>query len=316
MPDTRLSPTAGATETTLAANVYRLLGQSPWQDIHTNAPTSSGTSLTVADSSLYEVGDRIEWPFDATYERAEVTALPNATTLTVRRGVDGSTASAHAANAVIVKNPVFWAPNIQKAINDSVAQDLYPELYAVYETQVAYTPASADWYEIDVVAEEVISAYQKPDTGNVDLVPVSVSQPRYVDATLASTHKKAIKILYAPDNNNTIFVQYLRAPAIADLSAGMVRVVEYGAAMRLLEWQGPAWHQILDKQQTGVVAPGQPIRDARWFEAQLDAAKRKEKAVLNRRFPRKRRRWMPNASMRHYPSRGGGGGQHFYMRHS
>jgi len=277
----------------LVLNVWRMLGSAPFQDVHTNSLTTAATSLTVASDATdrYEVGDRLEWIADGTYERAEVTATA-ATALTVRRGIDGTTAQTHDADAVFVKSPVHWAPNINKALDDALNADLYPDLYAVYEAQVTYDPTTADWYEIDAAAEDILDAYQKPDSGNVDLLPVRVSQPRWVDATLAPTHKRAFKVLYAPDNNNTIFVQYARKPAVADLSEGMQRVVEYGAMRRLLEWYGTYLLSRYDIDQGGVHAPGAAQRDARWYLAMQDEARRTEKAVLNRRFPRRKRQWL------------------------
>ena len=306
MPDTRLSPTAGTTAAVLTSNVARMLGDFPYEDIHTNNLTSSGTSVTIGTGGAdrYEVGDTIDWLDDGSFNAEIVSAVADTTlTLQAPRGAHGTTAAAHDGSTTpkrFRKNPRYLSHYINKAVNDSLVQDLYPNLFAVYETQITYTPSTADWYEIDVVAEEVLFAYQKPDTGNVDLLRCLVSQPFYVDATLASTHKKAVKVRGARDDNNTIFVQYARIPAVGDLSSAMARIVEYGACKRMLEQYGA--HLLSNRPelvQSGVMVPGQATRDARWFASEQDRMIRAEKTVLDRRFPRRQRKWIPGEGSTH-----------------
>lgn len=290
MPDTLLSPTASLTVALLAQNVIKSLGDVPFEDSHSNAPTNSGTSLTIATGGAdrYEVGDVLEWRADGTNDIARVTAVAD-TALTISRGFFFSTAAAHLANAVFVKWPRFWAQNVAKAVQDSLDQDLYPELFAVYETDV--TPDTTKvWYSIAVGAEDILDAYQKTTSTPTELIPVHIGDPTYVDTAISSTNK-AVRITI-PDSTQTVYVRYLVQPAVGDLSAGMGRVVEYGACRRLLEWKAAEITGRPDIQQSGTMVPGIITRDAAFYSALQDQAKRKEKAVLDRRFPRRRRRWL------------------------
>lgn len=294
MPDQRLSPTAGTTEATLVKNALRVLQDLGYTDTHSNAPAASGALTVATDATTrYEVGDVVDWVDDGTYDISVLTAV--ATTSLARRGGQfGSTDSAHAVSAVFRKNPRFFGINAQKAVNDAIAQDFYPDLFAVYEAQFTSTDWGAETTLIKSIAaeaEDVLYAYQKTDGTPTRLARVRVTQPFYVDTALSAT-KKAVEFSAIPDNNNTIFVQYVRTPALADLSDGMQRVAEYGAAKRLLEQEG-AETAATDRPQSGALVPGQEIRDARWFAAEQDRMRRQEAAVLRRRFPRRRRNWIP-----------------------
>lgn len=296
MPDVRLSVTAGTTEATLILSVLRRAGDTPAIDTHTNDPPNPAVSLTVASDATtrFEIGDYIEWVADSTYDIARLTAVAPPT-LTVVAGELGSTAADHAANAFFRKVGRFFALDAQRAINDSIQIDLYPHnVFSVYEAQLTSSSWAAESTlikEIDDDAEFVFRAYQKTDNTPTELMPVAVSQPFYVDTGLAATNKKAIRLSRIPDDNNTIFVQYARIPAVGDLSQGMIRVVELGAAERLLAWEEANLLGERSIPQSGVIAPGQAARDSAYFAALKRQAIAAEAAVIARRHPRKPRRF-------------------------
>lgn len=282
-----LSPTAGATQATLVKNVARLLGDVPYTEIHTNDPPNPATSLTVASDATtrYEPGFYIDWMDDGSYDIAIITAVA-ATSLTVVAGQLGSTAADHAANARFRKNPRFWAKDIDKAIGDAIAGDLYPKIFAIYDTTL--TPSATNvYYSLPAAAEDVISVYQKPATGNDLMFLSGWSVPRYVDTVLSATGK-AIRIPALRHSSNSIFVQYTQIPAIGDLSEAQVRIIEYGACARLLEREGGE-DVAKDRPQSGTLVPGQAIRDARWFRQEQEEMIAKERNILQRRFPARKR---------------------------
>jgi len=286
MPDTLLSPTAATTEAVLVKAIARMLGDLPYTDTHTNSLASNYTSLTVASdaTSRWEIGDYGDWIEDGTYDIFVVTAVA-ATTLTVLGGQLGSTQQAHAANARFRKRPAYWALNVQRAVNDAL-NDLWPRLYAVYESQFT----SASWAaeatlikSISETAEEILGAYQVGDATPTKRFPVTSEGPFYIHTALSAT-KKAIEFRSIPDDNNTIYVQYTRKLGITDLSDGQARAVEYGACARLLEQEGAATKGAASEDSS------QQTRDARYFAGRQQEFIGSEAALLRRTFPLRARR--------------------------
>lgn len=249
-------------------------------------------------TTRYKVGDIIEWRHHTTNtlnDLALITAVA-ATTLTIARGYLSSTpgtGNAHDANSYFVLKPGYYALNITKAIQDAIDSDLYPEVYAVYEAQLAH--GSTGWNAVTAIqsiaaeAKEVLAAYQKSDSTPLTLQSVKVTHPYAVDSTTSST-KKAIRLVELADNDNTIFVQYARKAAVADLSVGACRAVEAGALARLLEWKSA--FQISKEGrivQDGVHVPGIILRTANYWRNEQKRLIEQEQAILVRDFPRRRK---------------------------
>lgn len=305
---TLLSPTASTTVDAIRLNVLRQVDDVPYTDTHTSSAAASGAlALTVASDATtrWEVGDLGEWRYDNTGEVVMITAVA-ATTLSVSaafRGFLGTTAATHASNALLTKIPRFYADNVRKSVQDSLDNDLYPELFCVYEEQL--THGSTSWAavspmrEVEAATEDVLYAYQKSDqTPTVWLdheAGLHISEPRYSDSTTAAS-KKVIEIRSVADPDNAIFLQSARVPAIGDLSKGMVQVVEYGAMERLTTWKGIWALGKVDILQSGTQAPGAHERTARALNALKLQARAEERARLTRRFPVRRRR----VRYRHY----------------
>ena len=300
MPDTLVSPAASPVLTveSLRFNVLRQLKLVPYVDTHTNSLTTTAATLTVASDATqrYKVGDVIEWPYDGTNELGLLTAVA-ATQLTVIRGyltATPGTGLTHAANAHIALIPEYYATNCSKAVQDALDSDLYPELFAVYETQLTHGSTSwsavSPWRSIAAEADEVLHAYQHSDSSPVVPVECSFSDPVYVDTTLSST-KRAVKLRSVADSDNTVFLQYLRSPGVGDLSAGMGRVVEAGAIARLLEWHSAFQIRKEGKVvQDGIHVPGIVARTASFWRDEQQRLINQERTVLDRRFPHRRRR--------------------------
>lgn len=278
-----LSPSASVTEAAVLKAVARELGDTPYSDIHTNSYTAAGTSLTVGTDATtrYEVGGYIEWIDDATYDIALLTAV-TATTLTIAVSQLGATNQNHSANARFRLNPRFFGLDIQAAINDALTEDLFPDIYAVYQDQL--TPGSQNWYQCDIEAEETLMVYQRLGSP-IQLRPMDCSQPFYVDATTSST-KKAVTIPKpaSASAGDKIFFTYSRIPVIGDLSVGMKRIVEYGACKRLLEREA-------SKDPTSMPSGYSPtearLRTAQWYGSEQERLIEKEARLLSVRYPRR-----------------------------
>ena len=115
----------------------------PDQDALTASISNSGTTATVADSSIYTAN----WPIEIDEEMLIVRAKPSATTLTVKRAAFGTTGASHANGAAILVRPSFSSLEILDALNAALDQT-FPYIYRpVLDTSLT---TSADTYEYTV----------------------------------------------------------------------------------------------------------------------------------------------------------------------
>lgn len=149
----------------LIPRVRDILGDRPFQDSSTTTTTT--TSITVADSSLYDVGHIVEWQTGAVgYEQMYVTAIPNATTLTVIRGYGGTTAETHTSGDAIVSNPQFTGRNIQQSIT-AILNDSWPQVWTPGTVNLTWT-GTTKWYDLNALTKGIISVTQVKNTTVVD----------------------------------------------------------------------------------------------------------------------------------------------------
>lgn len=285
----RISPTASTTTCVLTNNVLEELGDFPYSDTHSSAPNSTATALTVATDATtrYEVGGVIEWRADCTFEKAIITAVA-ATTLTIGRGYANTTAASHAAGARFVYNPRFAGNAVQRAVNDSIALDLYPDIYALY--QAIFTPASPhnELFEAASDAEKIVRVYQQTTTSPTNFLDTSFSQVKYSDTTISTTGRY-FKVPSLRHSTQTVYAQYMVKPAIGDLTTSQARIVELGALWRVLSWEQG---EVLDNgeiPQSGTVAPGQQVRTAAFYRALQSELRGRERAALDNLVDRPRR---------------------------
>lgn len=281
----RLAPvTANLTESDLCRNVMRMLGESSWTEVINAAVTSSSTTLTLTSDATtrWRVGDVGEFRDDG--ERFVVTTA-HATTPTVRRGHDFTTAAAHASATVIAKHPRFWWTNVCKAVNDAVQQDLFPELFATYEAQLTADPTNTLYYVLPEEALDIFRVYQRTDSSTPQDISFNPDdEVQILDGTTANT-SRAIRLGWLSDRDNTIYCQYSRVPAIADLSVGMARIVEYGACARLLSWEAA---QTSGKRRAADYdRAGMENRTAAWFLQEQIRLKGQEAAQRDTLEPRR-----------------------------
>lgn len=112
------------TVTSLIQQTRRFARDYPELDVTTASISSGGTTLSVADSTIYAKN----WNIQIDTESLVVVALASGTTLTVRRGAQGTTAASHASGATVLIKPAYIDQEYLDALN--YAQDqCYPYIY-------------------------------------------------------------------------------------------------------------------------------------------------------------------------------------------
>lgn len=129
------------TAATLIQRTRRFLGDWPQEDGLT-ASVSSSANLTVADATIYSPGWLVEVDEEAMYVSAAA-----GTTLTVRRGVRGTTAATHANSATILRRPHFLGIEYLDALNNAL-DATFPLLYKPVNSE--FTGDTSTAYEYDV----------------------------------------------------------------------------------------------------------------------------------------------------------------------
>jgi hypothetical protein len=129
---------------TLVTRTRTLLRDWPTQDALTVSLSSFGTIATVAATSGYQIG----WRIQIDQEAIQVASLASSTTLTILRAAAGTTAAQHANGAGILIRPGFLDAEILDGINVGI-DACYPTLYKeVLDTSLSVTDATVYEYTI------------------------------------------------------------------------------------------------------------------------------------------------------------------------
>lgn len=135
------------TAVTLVNRTRTLLRDWPTQDTLSVSLTSFGTTATVAASSAYQVG----WRIQIDQEAIQVASLASTTTLTVVRAAAGTTAAAHTASTPILIRPGFLDNEILDGLNVGIDAS-YNTLYKqVIDTSITVTDATVYEYAIPLM---------------------------------------------------------------------------------------------------------------------------------------------------------------------
>jgi hypothetical protein len=131
---------AGVTLQTLVNTTRRYLRDWPLFERLGASLSSSASTITVADATTY--GNR--WVIDVDLESMLITSA-SSTTLTVLRGIRGSSAASHAASADILMQPNFTSVEIIDAINRGI-DAAYPLFYLpVFDTSLFATDSTYEY---------------------------------------------------------------------------------------------------------------------------------------------------------------------------
>ena len=151
----------------LVQRVRDLLQERPFQDSSTT--TDTGATVTVADSSLYAIGQVIEWQTGTVgYEQAYITALPSGTTLTTKRGYGGTTAEAHTSGdaIIVLGDDQFSGRTIQQSIT-SVMNESFPMVWKPGTVSLTWD-GTTKWYDLNALTLGIVSVTQEKNTTIVD----------------------------------------------------------------------------------------------------------------------------------------------------
>lgn len=156
-------PTSAAT---LIQRTRRFVRDWPEWDSLAASCTSGATSVTVADSAIYQEN----WVIQIDQEALLVKDKPNATTLTVRRGIMGTTAASHANSATVLVRPQFLDVEYLDALNAGLGA-AFPYIYRRVVDESITTSGGA--YEYVIPDMPGISGFKIPYISEVFLKEAS-----------------------------------------------------------------------------------------------------------------------------------------------
>lgn len=179
--------------------------------------------------------------------------VADANTLTITpfgRGYRGSTAASHLANAQVTSDPSFPRAEIRRAI-DQVILGLYPNLYQIKTTTLAYSPTPIG-YQLPADVDKILDIKFKY-TG----IPTNYWQPVYdwsFDPTSAEVTGKALNLFDTLPVGSSIRVVY-QAPfgtfsssndtlASVGLKDDWQDLITYAVSARLIRFLDPARLQL------------------------------------------------------------------------
>lgn len=151
---------ATTTVATLIQRTRRFVRDWPEFDALTASATSTATSLTVADATIYTTN----WIIQVDSEAMRVRSGSAGTTLNVRRGVYGTTGASHANSATVLVKPEYLDQDILDALNAAV-QAAFPLIYR--RVAVEYTGVTGSDYEYAIPDMPGITGYKIPYVSEV-----------------------------------------------------------------------------------------------------------------------------------------------------
>lgn len=252
---------------------------------------TSDTASSVSRGYI-EIDDELMLVLKVSRPDGVVTLLP-----TGGRGVLGTTAASHAANALIVCDPVFPRVNIKNAINDTI-RSVYPNLYGVTTTEITKVSPVAT-YALPADVSDVLKVtcnHPGPDG-----VWEPIKRWRF-DPTANTTQYatgKTIDIYDAVVPGMTIHVTYAKAPAVlsadnddfagvSGLPASCEDLIIYGTCYRLLPAVEAARLQqrsIEQSDRSSVVPAGSALNAAKFFLGLYQARMAEEISKLQTLYP-------------------------------
>ena len=291
----------------LVQKIRHVLLDTPQVDNITAGYTAAGLTLTVADATLYDKGDILEFFSDngagTGVGDTFLVDSTSGTTITMKAaglGWEGSTNVDHDSGDGFYLRPAFRYLQIVEAI-DTVIQELWP--YGWKAVSNTITPVSGQrWYDLATSTTntmDLIDAKQL-SSNDLDLIEYGTRKgPRVeIKKGLPTTLAASTVGVYFPtfvNTENTIAVR-VRAKLTDTVSGGnysdldegfLTDAVVYGAAARLVEnTEIPRVTQTDVTEGDASVDPGARLRDAAYFRQLFDDKRRMLKRELEERIPR------------------------------
>jgi hypothetical protein len=225
--------------------------------------TSTDLVLNVASTenigkSIIEIDDEMMWVDSYDRQANTVTIAP------FGRGYNGTTATAHSANAKVVITPTYPRAAVKRAINDTI-NAVYPKVFATGSTAVSFL-ASRTTYSVPADAIQILSMAWQSVGPTKEWLPIRqwrwdpiAYAPAFSTGRTVSIYDnvlpgRTINIVYAhlPTNmtNNTDDFE-----STTGLPTSMKDVIVYGAAWRLSSYVDPA--------RISITAPGADELDSK-----------------------------------------------------
>lgn len=219
--------------TTLVQRTRRFMGDWPEEDVLTASLSSSASSITVADGTLYAGRSLIEIDSEVLY----VTANGSGTSASVRRGLRGSSAASHASSSTVLIRPAFTQLEVIDALNAAL-EAAFPWVYRqVIDTTLS---GSSGVYEYSVPDMTGFTGYSIPYISTIELKSTGDSAYRKAHAwEIIRGATPKIKFRRALDGTETIRINgYGPLPRLASLSDTLPAQFPPPAEFALIEYAG------------------------------------------------------------------------------
>ena len=227
------------------------------------AATTSDLVLNVASTenigkSIIEIDDEMMWVDSYDRQANTVTIAP------FGRGYNGTTATAHAANAKVTITPTYPRAAVKRAINDTL-NAVYPKVFSVGSTAVSFL-ASRTTYPVPATAIQILSMAWQSVGPTKEWLPIR--QWRWDPIAYAPSFStgRTVSIYDNVLPGRTINIVYAQLPVnmtsntddfetVTGLPTSMKDVIVYGAAWRLSSYVDPA--------RISITAPGADELDSK-----------------------------------------------------
>lgn len=200
-----------------------------WKDFDTITASlaASGTSVSVADSSIYAK----RWPVEIDQELMQIRSIDSSVSFTVERGAFGSTAATHTNGSNVLIRPDYYAIEIIDAINEAILAT-FPAIYMpvvdtsatiatnTYTYSVPDCPGRTGWPIPYVYRVEVLQPgdYTFRRTRRFEIIRGASTSASTV-TTASSSVSPAIKFKSLPPVGSTLRISgYGPFPALSNLT--------------------------------------------------------------------------------------------------
>lgn len=211
----------------------------PEEDVLNGLITSGATSLTPTTTAMWKRDDLAEFQPDG---ELVIFAADSAGATTVRRAQRGTTAAAQADGDTMVKNPHFPIIDVQRAVNQTIRNDLFPHVWTWHQDTLTWT-AGDYLYDLDAYVVEVVEVYQFNLNSDGRFHPVPNSWWDYEQQinTAVATNTGLFRIAKVFDADATVYYTAKRRPDAADIanfSSEIADLIPWAAAGKMMATRG------------------------------------------------------------------------------
>lgn len=277
------------------ASIRSVLQDRPDETTTTASMTNSVASVTVTDITKFAVGQ--VWEFDDGATGAEDVLIRSVTdsssTIGIKRGHLGSTATSHSNSCVMLKEPKYRFDEVAQAVNTVLDADLFQEgLFDLAEHQIV-TSTTTDYYNAPTTScikfldvYQMPASYTEPQRAGIRYTPY----PRNADTSLYSNGSYfVIQGNYGLAGADVYYVTCAHNLALSTADSAEERIVLLLGAAYLLEWAEPKRIAGPNNQGDITVRPNTGIQTAAYYRGLAEELMSKKKRAIEDRFPPTRR---------------------------